>query len=105
MKTVQYHILAALAGGAIHGAEIRRRVEEQSGGSVTLYSAMLYGTLDEIKRAGWIEEEAAGANREHPRWRFYGLSPAGTQALEEETARLEALVEGVRANLEVATGR
>ncbi len=51
MKTVQYHILVALAGGPLHGAEIRRRVEEQSGGSVTLYPAMLYGSLDDMVQA------------------------------------------------------
>ena len=53
-------IFLALAGGAAHGAEIRRRVEDDSRGEVTLYPAMLYGTLDELTREGWISEVHPG---------------------------------------------
>ena len=105
MKTVQYHILVALAGGPLHGAEIRRRVEEQSGGSVTLYPAMLYGSLDDMVQTGWIQERPGQKDGEQPRWRFYGIITAGTRVLEEETSRLEALLALARTNLKGATGR
>jgi PadR family transcriptional regulator PadR len=103
MKTAPYHILVALAGGPLHGAEIRRRVDEQSGGSVTLYPAMLYGSLDDMVQAGWIQETPGEVDRDQPRWRFYGITTAGTRVLEEETARLEALLALARSNLEGAT--
>lgn len=104
MKAIRYHILLALAGGSLHGAEIRRRVEEESGGEVTLYPATLYGTLDELTRAGWIGEVAPeDVPPDQARWRFYALTPEGRQAVEAETVRLEAVVGRARAALETAT--
>ena len=103
MKAFRYHILLALAGGALHGAEIRRRVEEESAGEVTLYPATLYGTLDELSDAGWAEEVEPGETEpEQVRWRFYRLTPAGRRALEAETERLEAVLGRARAALSVA---
>ena len=93
-------MLLALAEGALHGAEIRRRVEDESGGGVTLYPAMLYGTLDELAEAGWIEEAVdRWADPDRGRWRFYALTPAGRQILETETMRLGAVVGRARAAL------
>lgn len=100
MKTIRYHILLALAGRPLHGAEIRRRMEEQSDGSVTPYPAMLYGTLDELLEAGFIVEEASRpAASDQARWRFYALTPVGRRALEAETTRLESVVGRARAAL------
>ena len=100
MKPVRYHILLSLAAGPRHGAEIRRTVVEQSRGAVTLYPAMLYGTLDELVDTGWIEEaDAPAAFAEQSRWRFYALTPAGASALDAETARLESVVAEARAAL------
>jgi len=104
MKRTRYHILVALAGGPLHGAEIRRRVEEQSRGSVTLYPAMLYGSLEELTQAGWIGEASPDTDQDQPRWRFYSLTPTGTRELGEETVRLEALVARARANLGAVAG-
>lgn len=93
MKPFRYHILLALAGGSLHGAEVRRRVQEQSQGEVTLYPAMLYGALDELAAAGLITEtEPEDAAPDQVRWRFYGLTPQGRHVLEAETARLEEVV-------------
>jgi len=100
LKSLRYHILLALADEPLHGAEIRRRAEEESGGAVTLYPATLYGTLDGMQEAGWIREverESAGADQ--ARWRFYALTPVGRAALEAETDRLEFVVGRARALL------
>lgn len=105
MKAHRYHILLALADGAIHGAEIRRRVQSESGGAVTLYPAMLYGALDELSDAGLIAEaEPDHVAPDQTRWRFYGLTTQGRQALEVETARLEGVVGRARAALGTAPG-
>jgi len=103
MNAYRYHILLALAHGEAHGAEIRRRVEDESAGELTLYPAMLYGTLDELSGLAWITEvEAAG--RERARWRVYSLLPEGRRALAAETARLEGVIGRARAALEAAEG-
>jgi DNA-binding PadR family transcriptional regulator len=99
----RYHILLALAGGSLHGAEIRRRVEDDSGGELTLYPATLYGTLDELCGEGWIREATPDdADPDQVRWRFYGLTPVGRAALEGETRRLEEVVGRARAALGTA---
>ena len=99
MKATRYHILLALAAGPLHGAEIRRRVAEDSAGAVTLYPAMLYGSLDDLTGAGWIAEvDAPDADPEQVRWRFYALTPEGRLTLEAETERwmrYAGLVSGV----------
>lgn len=100
MKASRYHILLALAGEALHGAEIRRRAEQESGGEVTLYPAMLYSALDEMTGAGWITEvEAPDAAADQVRWRFYALTPEGQRALQAETRRLEVVLGRARAVL------
>lgn len=105
MKATRYHILLALAESPAHGAEIRRRVEEGSRGEVTLYPAMLYGTLDELTSAGWIVElDGTEVDKEYERWRVYALTPEGRLALEAETSRLEEVVGHARAVLEAAEG-
>lgn len=97
MKASRYHILLALAAGPIHGAEIRRRVDEESGGEVTLYPAMLYSALDELTQAEWISEVAPpDASADQVRWRFYALTAEGRAALRAETRRLEQVVERAR---------
>ena len=105
MKSQRYHILLALAEGPLHGAEIRRRAEEQSGGAVTLYPATLYGTLEEMERSGWIAEtDPAEAGPDQARWRFYELRPEGRLALERETTRLESVLSVARSALETGGG-
>ena len=105
MKAIRYHILLALAGGSLHGAEIRRRVEEDSDGEVVLYPATLYGTLDDLARAGWIDEVMPeDAAPDQTRWRFYALTPEGRRAVEAETLRLEAVLGRARATLRTAEG-
>jgi DNA-binding PadR family transcriptional regulator len=100
MKPYRYHILLALARGALHGAEIRRRVDEDSDGTLTLYPAQLYGALDDLGADGWIREvEPDDLPKEQVRWRFYALTPEGRRALEEETGRLEAVLGRARATL------
>lgn len=105
MKPFRYHILLALAGGALHGAEVRRRAREQSSGDVTLYPAMLYGALDDLTEAGLISEvQPDDASPDQVRWRFYGLTAQGRRALEVETDRLERVVLRARRALGTAAG-
>ena len=103
MKPVRYHILLALADGPKHGAEVRRRVTEQSEGATKVYPAMLYGSLDDLTDLGWIvEAEQPSPGSEQTRWRFYGLTPEGRGALEAETNRLELVLARARASLRPA---
>jgi DNA-binding PadR family transcriptional regulator len=101
MKASRYHVLLALAGNTLHGAEIRRRVEEESAGAVILYPAMLYSLLDELAQADWITEvDTDDSQPDQVRWRFYALTPEGRRALRAETARLQAVLARAQTALE-----
>lgn len=94
IKSQWFHILLSLAGGTRHGAEIRRSVREHTGGKVRLYPAMLYGSLDDLQKLGWIGEVGEGEGRpagENERRRYYRLTDRGREALADEADRLEAL--------------
>jgi DNA-binding PadR family transcriptional regulator len=101
MKTHLFFILMSVAAEPRYGTAIQDDVRSLSDGSVRLWPATLYGSLEELVRVGWIEEVAdddrpdGGSGRE----RFYRISASGRAALETESARLEAMVRLARARL------
>ena len=101
MKAHWFHILLSLADEPRYGSAIQDDVRALSGGSVRLWPATLYGSLEELLERGWIseldgDEEPDGR---HGRERYYRLSPQGRRALEEEVLRLEGLTELARTRL------
>lgn len=106
MKPNWFCILLALAAEPRHGSAIQEEARTLSDGTVRLWPATLYGSLDELVRCGWIEElpdherPTGGTGRE----RFYRLTPLGRGTLEREGARLEALARTARARLALAEG-
>ena len=102
MKTREYYLLLALAGGARHGLAMARDVERLSDGDVKLWPATLYGTLEELIERGWLTEAAHPPADESERKRFYLLTRAGRHALEQETDRLAAVVKVARTRLKRA---
>lgn len=99
MKTAWFHILLALADGAQHGFAIRQSVEARTEGGVKLYPATLYGSLRALSEAGLIEAlEGEDDPDDDQRRRYYDLTPAGREALRDEVARLQQLVDEARAS-------
>lgn len=99
MKPHWYHILLSVAGGARHGQAIARDVRHSSNGSLRLWPATLYGSLEELSDRGWIEEidDASRRPDTSERKRYYGITRAGRAALDTETQRLADLVRLARA--------
>jgi PadR family transcriptional regulator PadR len=102
MKTREYYLLLAVAGGARHGLAVAREVERLSESALRLWPATLYGTLDELAERGWIAEIEHPPAGESERKRFYALTKAGRQALASETERLASVVKVARARLKRA---
>jgi DNA-binding PadR family transcriptional regulator len=102
MKTREYYLLLALAGGARHGLAMAREVERLSNREIKLWPATLYGTLDELNDHGWIAESAQVPADESERKRFYSLTKAGRAALAGETERLAGVVKIARGRLKRA---
>ena len=101
MKTHLFFILMSVAAEPRYGTAIQDDVRSLSDGSVRLWPATLYGSLEELVRVGWIEEVGeedrpeGGSGRE----RFYRISGTGRTALETESVRLDAMARLARARL------
>ena len=92
LKPRWLHVLLAVAGGSRHGYAIRQEVEARTSGRVRLWPATLYGSLEELRERGWIEELADPEERpegESERKRIYRVTGIGRKELEGEALHLE----------------
>ncbi|MGC1907322.1 MAG: helix-turn-helix transcriptional regulator [Candidatus Acidiferrum sp.] len=74
--TAELVVLSMLQGGALHGYEIARRIEQETNGSLRFTLAALYPMLYRLEKQRWIR----GAWETSPngrRRRCYRLTPAG----------------------------
>jgi DNA-binding PadR family transcriptional regulator len=99
MTPGEFHILLALAGGERHGYAVMKEVLRLSDGRTRIGPGTLYGTLQRLIDTGWVVE----APRAGPRTvdgrarRYYRLTTTGRRALDDDVARLEALLRAARA--------
>src|SRR5690349_15680059 len=91
LKPHWFHILVALADGDRHGLAIARDVQALSDGAVRLWPATLYGSLDDLRGRGWIEELPEHPEQESERRRYYRITRAGRDVLMDEADRLGRL--------------
>ena len=101
LRTNWFHILVALADDDRHGSAIARDVLDQTGGSLRLWPATLYRTLDDMVEHGLIEEltGAAHPEGERGRRRYYRATPHGRSELSAEADRLAAFAGTARRRL------
>lgn len=94
-----FHILLALADGEKHGYSIMREVKTISAGQVTMGPGTLYGSIKRMLENNLIEEsdERPDPAMDNERRRYYHLSDFGVRILEAEAARLNQLVNAIRA--------
>ena len=103
MKSHWFFILLSVSAAPRYGTAIHDDVRELSGGSVRLWPATLYGSLEELVRQGWLEEIADDERPEElsGRERFYRITRPGRTALKREAARMESLARVARARLDL----
>ncbi len=91
LKPQWLQILLALADKDLHGLGIQREVLRQTDERMRLWPRMLYGSLQSLTEAGWIEERKGpdAPGLEEDRRRFYGLTVSGRKRLIEELGRME----------------
>jgi len=99
IKPHVFYVLLALAEGDRHGLAIAREAHSLSGGSVRLWPATLYGTLDDLRARKWIEELPEHPDDESEGKRYYRLTRTGRAALTDEAERLGRLARLARARL------
>jgi DNA-binding PadR family transcriptional regulator len=97
-------ILAALAGGDLHGYGIIKEVESLSDGRLRLSPGTLYGALDRLRNDGLAE--VTGEERVEGRLRrYYHLTDAGASALQLEIDRQERVTHIAREKLRARQAR
>lgn len=92
-----FHILLALADGALHGYGIMQSVKETA--NLEMGPGTIYGSIQRMEDAGLVHEASRPKEEDggDSRRRYYGLTGDGRKALETEAQRLARLAELVRA--------
>jgi DNA-binding PadR family transcriptional regulator len=90
-----FFTLFALAGGDKHGYAIMQETRKLSDESFEMGPATLYTTLQRLLEMELVDE-VAGASGTDSRRRNYRLTKRGRTLLDQELARVEALVRKAR---------
>ena len=100
MRSVEFHILLALASEERHGYVILQEVAALTGGEMHVEPGTLYRALHRMLNDGWVAESARrpAADLDDERRRYYRLTPAGRRVAAAEAARLQRLVTVARAH-------
>jgi DNA-binding PadR family transcriptional regulator len=98
LRTVEFHILLALAEENRHGYAILQEAQRRAGkAAVTLEAGTLYRALRRLREAGLVGEANVDGSDDERR-RYYALTARGRQAAAEEAQRLAALVSAARSS-------
>jgi len=89
-----FHILLSLVGNEQHGYGIMQEVLKRTNGTVRIWPATLYGTLQRLISDGLIEEsdERPVAELDDARRRYYKLTRLGRKVLDLEYERLQEML-------------
>lgn len=93
--TLYLLILRTLAGGALHGYAIARRIKASSGEVLEIEEGSLYPALNRMLVKGWLSAEW-GTSETNRRARFYRLTRAGRKQLERETRAFDHVIDAIR---------
>lgn len=93
--TLDLMVLKTLDGmGPLHGYGIARRIEQVTGGGLSLNQGTIYPALLRLEQKGWVKSQW-GTSDNNRRARFYALTAAGRRQLSAEQdlwARTVAMV-------------
>ncbi|MGE0360971.1 MAG: PadR family transcriptional regulator [Vicinamibacterales bacterium] len=93
--TLDLMVLKTLDGlGPLHGYGIARRIEQVTGGGLSLNQGTIYPALLRLEQRGWVKSHW-GTSDNNRRARFYALTAAGRRQLTAEQdlwARTVAMV-------------
>jgi transcriptional regulator len=97
--TLDLLILKALSLEPMHGWGVSQRIQQFSGGALSVNQGSLYPALHRLEHRDWIRSEW-GTSDNNRRAKYYRLTPAGRTRLAEEQAqwqRFSAAVDQVLA--------
>src|SRR5919201_4066992 len=89
--TLDLLILKAVSLGPQHGYGILLRIEQITGGALSIEQGALYPALYRLELQGLLDTEW-GTSENNRRAKFYSLTAAGRKRLRDETAGWQKLV-------------
>jgi PadR family transcriptional regulator, regulatory protein PadR len=95
--TLDLLILKTLALEPMHGWAIANRIKQLSDAVLLVQQGSLYPALHRLEQQAWIQSEW-GESDNNRRAKYYSLTRAGRQQLEQESAsweRLSAAISGI----------
>src|SRR5438128_11211534 len=101
--TLYLLILKAVSLGALHGYGVLLRIEQITGGALTIEQGALYPALYRLEHRGLLDAEW-GVSENNRRARFYTLSAAGRKRLRDETRSWHRLAGAMAAALGAEPG-
>jgi DNA-binding PadR family transcriptional regulator len=104
IRSVEFHILLALAQEEKHGYAILQEVAAVTDDEIQLEPGTLYRALHRMLKDGWVIESARrpAADLDDERRRYYRLTPAGRKQLTEQTNRWDTIVQAINRILKPA---
>ena len=107
MSLLEYHVLLALASGALHGYAVAERVAAESLGTFKPRAGSLYRVIARLISSGLVQESEAEEDVAHPGLarRYYSLTGAGRRTLADEARRLKQVAAAAEKRLGLARGR
>jgi DNA-binding PadR family transcriptional regulator len=93
-----FHILLSLVDDEQHGYGIMQEVLARTNGSVRIWPATLYGSLQRMIADGLIEEsdDRPAAELDDARRRYYRLTRLGRKVLDLDCERLQEMIRMVQ---------
>jgi len=93
--TLYLLILRTLSHGPLHGYAIVKRIQEASREGLHIEDGSLYPALNRMLVKGWLASEWS-VSENHRKARFYRLTPAGRQQLNQEAGEFDRLVRAIQ---------
>jgi PadR family transcriptional regulator, regulatory protein PadR len=97
--TLDVLILKAVSLGALHGYGVLLRIEQISGGALTIEQGALYPALYRLELQGLLDSEW-GISDNNRRAKFYRLTAAGRKRLRQDTESWQRLVTAMTSALD-----
>lgn len=96
--TLDLLILKAVSLGTLHGYGVLLRIEQITGGALTIQQGALYPALYRVEKHGLIDSEW-GVSDNNRRAKYYTLTALGRRRLRDESAGWNRLADAMAAAL------
>jgi len=96
--TLDLLILKSVSLGKLHGYAVLLRIEQITGGALTIQQGALYPALYRLEQQGLLESEW-GISDNNRRAKYYRLTTLGRQRLRDESASWNRLADAMAAAL------